>query len=98
MAITKQYLKSKPVCKVTFTVPAETADTVFVAGNWNNWNTNAEPLKKLKNGLFKGTVNLESGKDYEFKYVIDGEWQNEVEADAYNWNDYACSNNSVLQL
>lgn len=25
MAITKQYLKSKPVCKVTFSVPAEDA-------------------------------------------------------------------------
>ena len=25
MAITKQYLKSKPVCKVTFSVPAEEA-------------------------------------------------------------------------
>ena len=42
MSIKKQFLKSKPVCKVTFTVPAETADTVFVAGNWNNWNTNAD--------------------------------------------------------
>ena len=26
MAITKQYLKSKPVCKVTFAVPADVAN------------------------------------------------------------------------
>ena len=28
MAIKKQYLKSKPICKVTFTVPAEEAKKV----------------------------------------------------------------------
>jgi len=30
MAIKKQFLKSKPVCKVTFTVPAEDAKKVSV--------------------------------------------------------------------
>ena len=68
MAIKKQFLKSKPICKVTFTVPAAGAKEVTVAGNWNEWNTAAEPLKKLKNGTFKGTVNLEAGQAYEFKY------------------------------
>ena len=98
MAIKKQFLKSKPVCKVTFTVPAAEAEQVTVAGNWNEWNTEVEPLKKLKNGTFKGTVNLESGQAYEFKYVVDGQWQNDVEADGYAWNDYAAAENSVIQL
>ena len=98
MAIKKQFLKSKPVCKVTFTVPAAEAKQVTVAGNWNEWNTEAEPLKKLKNGTFKGTVNLESGQAYEFKYVVDGQWQNDVEADGYAWNDYAAAENSVIKL
>ena len=98
MAIKKQFLKSKPVCKVTFTVPAAEAKQVTVAGNWNEWNTEAEPLKKLKNGTFKGTVNLEAGQAYEFKYVVDGQWQNDVEADAYAWNDYAAADNSVINL
>ncbi|AUC75346.1 isoamylase early set domain-containing protein [Olleya sp. Bg11-27] len=98
MAIKKQFLKSKPVCKVTFTIPAAEAKQVTVAGNWNEWNTEAEPLKKLKNGTFKGTVNLEAGQAYEFKYVVDGQWQNDVEADAYAWNDYAAADNSVIKL
>ncbi|WP_353779111.1 isoamylase early set domain-containing protein [Winogradskyella sp. 3972H.M.0a.05] len=97
MAIKKQYLKSKPVCKVTFTVPAEEASEVTVAGNWNEWNATAEPLKKLKNGTFKTTVDLESGKSYEFKYVVDGEWQNDEQADAYAWNTFA-TENGVLNL
>jgi len=33
MAIAKQYLKTKPVCKVTFTVPAEEAKKVSVVGD-----------------------------------------------------------------
>ena len=62
MSIKKQFLKSKPVCKVTFTLPAEEAKSVAVVGSFNEWNTDATPLKKLKNGSFKGTIDLESGK------------------------------------
>ena len=44
MAISKQYLKSKPECKVTFSVPAKEANKVEVAGDFNSWN-----LTELKN-------------------------------------------------
>lgn len=98
MAIKKQFLKSKPTCKVTFTVPAEEAKSVAVVGNFNEWNSEATPLKKLKNGSFKGTIDLESGSSYEFRYFVDGEYQNEQEADAFSWNDYAGAENSVLSL
>ena len=98
MAIKKQFLKSKPVCKVTFTVPAKEAKEVLVVGNWNNWDAKAAPLQKLKNGTFKGTVNLESGSSYEFKYVVDGQWQNEEQADSFVWNAFAASDNSVINL
>ena len=98
MAIKKQFLKSKPVCKVTFSLPAEEAKSVSVVGSFNNWNEKTTPLKKLKNGTFKGTVDLESSKSYEFRYVIDGTFTNDTEADSYAWNDYAGAENSVLAL
>tara|TARA_R110002049_G_scaffold13089_5_gene57429 strand:- start:7348 stop:7644 length:297 start_codon:yes stop_codon:yes gene_type:complete len=98
MAIKKQFLKSKPVCKVTFTVPAKEANNVVVVGSFNEWNAESTPLKKLKNGSFKGTVNLESNTSHEFKYLIDGNYINETEADAYAWNDYAGAENSVINL
>ena len=98
MAIKKQFLKSKPVCKVTFTVPAEEAEKVAVVGNFNEWNADATPLKKLKSGSFKGTVDLEAGASYEFRYVIDGNYVNETEADEFAWNDFAGAENSVLVL
>lgn len=51
MAITKNYLKSKAVCKITFDIPAE-AEKLAVVGDFNNWDAAANPLKKLKSGNF----------------------------------------------
>jgi 1,4-alpha-glucan branching enzyme len=98
MSIKKQFLKSKPVCKVTFTVPAEDAKSVVVVGSFNEWNTKATPLKKLKNGSFKGTIDLKAGISHEFRYLVDGEYQNETEADAFKWSDFAGAENGVLSL
>jgi len=98
MAIKKQYLKSKPVCKVTFSLEAEEAKKVSVVGSFNNWNAKKAPLKKLKNGTFKGTVDLEKDSAYEFKYIIDGVYVNDAAADAYAWNDYAGTENSVVNV
>jgi 1,4-alpha-glucan branching enzyme len=96
MAITKQYLKSKPVCKVTFTVPAEEAQKVAVVGDFNDWNPKGSLLKKLKNGTFKGTFELPKEQAYEFKYLVDGTYVNEAEADRYQWNDFAGTENAVV--
>jgi 1,4-alpha-glucan branching enzyme len=98
MAISKQFLKTKPVCKVTFTVPAEEANEVKVVGSFNDWSADATPLKKLKNGNFKGTVDLAKDQSYEFRYVIDGQYVNDEQADGYVWNDFAAADNGVLNL
>lgn len=98
MAIKKQFLKSKPVCKVTFSVPAEEANSVSVVGDFNEWNTEAASLKKLKNGTFKTTLDLETSNSYEFRYVVDGTYINDEQADAYAWNDYAAAENGVINL
>lgn len=98
MAIKKQYLKSKPVCKVTFSVPAKNANKVIVTGDFNKWNTKKAQLRKLKNGTFKGTIDLEKDKSYQFKYIIDGTYINEEQADGYVWNEFAGTENSLLEL
>ncbi|TRZ44412.1 isoamylase early set domain-containing protein [Robertkochia solimangrovi] len=96
MAITKQYLKTKPICKVTFTVPADEAETVVVVGDFNSWDPETGDLKKMKNGNFKGTFDLPKDNSYEFRYIIDGSYINEESADAYQWNDFAGAENAVL--
>ncbi|WP_031426317.1 isoamylase early set domain-containing protein [Flavimarina sp. Hel_I_48] len=99
MAIKKLYLKSKPECKVTFTLPAENAEKVIVLGDFNNWDPSEDyQLKKLKNGNFKGTINLPAEQTYQFRYLVDSAWVNDSEADRYQWNDFADAENSVLEL
>ena len=98
MAIKRQYLKSKPVCKVTFSVPANEASNVAVVGNFNEWNTEATSLKRLKNGTFKGTIDLECENSYEFRYVVDGVYVNDNQADAYKWSEFASAENGVLNI
>lgn len=98
MAIKKQVLKTKGICKVTFSVAAKEANNVAVIGDFNNWNPEAGALEKLKNGTFKGLFEIPVGASYEFKYLIDGAYANELEADAQVWNDFAGAENSVLSL
>ncbi|MCK5816247.1 MAG: isoamylase early set domain-containing protein [Flavobacteriaceae bacterium] len=97
MAITKKYLKSKPVCKVTFELAGIKASEIVVVGDFNKWDNQAAPLKKFKNGKFKTTVNLAANKSYEFRYIADGVYMNDNQADSYKLNEFD-SENGVLSL
>lgn len=100
--IKKQFLKSKPVCKVTFTIApeaAENAEQVELVGDFSDWTKSPISMKKLKNGTFKTTLDLETGKDYQFRYVIDGQkWENDWEADSYVPNNMTFEENSVVSI
>ncbi|MCB0472060.1 MAG: isoamylase early set domain-containing protein [Flavobacteriaceae bacterium] len=98
MAISKQYLKTKPICKVTFKVDEPDAKKVSVVGDFNKWKANADVLKKLKDGTFKGTIDLEKDNSYQFRYIVDGLYKNDEQADGYVWNDFAGTDNSLLKV
>lgn len=55
-------------------------------------------MSKLKNGTFKATFDLNKDATYEFKYVIDGNFVNEPQADSFKLNDFAGAENSVLEV
>ena len=100
MSIKKQYLKSKPVCKVTFNLPKEAADSakkVHVVGDFNGWGEYVNRMKRLKSGAFTATIELELNREYQFRYLIDGKnWENDWDADKYVPNMYGDSENSVV--
>jgi len=98
MAIKKQVIKTKPVVKVTFSIDAKEAQTAAVVGDFNNWNPSEGELSKLKTGTFKATFDLPKDNSYEFKYLVDGTYVNDPEADSYVYNDFAGAENSVLSL
>ncbi|OCB75181.1 isoamylase early set domain-containing protein [Flavobacterium crassostreae] len=96
MALKKRFLKSKPICKVTFVIAENTGIQAAVVGDFNGWDAQLGTLKKFKNGNFKGVFDICVGKSYEFRYVVDGVYSNEPEADFDIWNDHAAAKNSVL--
>lgn len=98
MSIKKQFIKTKPVCKVTFTVEAKEANTAAVVGDFNSWNPAEGELSKLKNGTFKGVFDLPKDASYEFKYFVDGSYVNDAEADSFIWNEFAGTENGVLTV
>ena len=95
----KQYLKGKEVCKVTFyTAPELEAERVVLVGDFNEWSESATPMKALKDGRFKVTVDLPRDHTYQFRYLIDGsEWHNDWEADQYVPNPFS-GDNSVVEV
>jgi 1,4-alpha-glucan branching enzyme len=101
MSLSKRYLKSRPVCKVTFRLSKEMADwarSAAVVGEFNGWSRKTHPMKKLKDGGFTTTIDLERGQSYQFRYLLDGRvWENDTEADAYVPTVFA-SQNCVVSL
>ena len=102
MSITKQFLKSKPECKVKFSLSADeagNAENAALLGNFNKWDPNATPMKKQKDGGFTATINLPTGQDGKFRYLLDGtRWINDADADAYEYCSFAGGENFVLHL
>jgi len=90
--IEKKYLKARPACKVTFVLPKEAApdaESVCILGEFNNWAQDAHPLKRLKGGDFTIALELETGRSYRFRYIIDGwKYENDWFADRYEPNPY----------
>jgi 1,4-alpha-glucan branching enzyme len=94
----KRTLKTRRVCKVTFTLPqAIEADSAAVVGDFNDWDPSIHEMRQLKNGLHKVTVELEPDRTYEFRYLVDGDkWYNDWQADAYRRNVFGEENSIVL--
>lgn len=102
MALKKQYLKSKSMCKVTFKLSKEqahAADSVRLVGDFNQWDLSSAPMKKLKNGDFTTTVSLAKDSEYQFRYLLDDkDWENDWEADTYIPSPVSFADNSVVQV
>jgi hypothetical protein len=90
LMLRKHYLKSRKVFKVTFELPKDEipkdvdVQNVHLVGEFNDWDPTATPMKYLKKGAFQSTLELEAGREYQFRYLVNGDhWCNEWHADAY---------------
>ena len=98
MSLKKHYDKNN--CSVKFSPPKEavgSANAVHLVGDFNDWDHTATPMTKDENGDFVVTLTLELNRDYQFRYLIDGDrCENDWNADRYDPNQYGVENSVVV--
>lgn len=95
--VKKTYTKTGRSCRVTFAVPPETnARAAALVGEFNGWSKTSHPMKRRKDGSFSLTVSLNPGRQYRFRYILDGErWENDQAADGYLPNPFGTQDSLI---
>ena len=95
--IKKAYSKTGRSCRVTFELPLEVnAQTANLCGEFNEWDQTSHPMKRRKDGRFALTISLKPGRQYRFRYLLDGErWENDPAADGQVPNEFGSSDSMV---
>lgn len=77
--------------KFKFEFSAPEAKEVSLVGDFNQWNSMANPMKKDKKGTWKVTLSLEPGR-YEYRFIADGSWENDPSCSCCVANEFGGEN------
>ena len=93
----KDLVNKGKVHKVTFWTHAmPEASTAYLVGDFNDWDETATAMQQLKDGRFKVVMKLDPSNSYQFRYLVDGEWHNDHDADEYVPNPFSGDNSVVI--
>jgi len=96
----KLYNENGATCRVTFRLlrdMAKNADIVTIVGDFNDWDPARSSMTRLKNGDFVITIDLNSRREYRFRYLIDGHrWENDRYADKFVKNRFGAKDSIVI--
>jgi chromosome partitioning protein len=82
---------------IVFTTLYPRADTVQIAGDFNNWQPTETSMAKVAgNGAWQIKLKLPAGK-YRYRLVVDGQWQQDPYNEMTEMNPYG-DYNSVLEV
>lgn len=76
---------------VRFDLFAPEANKVALAGDFNGWDITSLPMKEDRKGTWKTSVALEPGR-YEYRFWVDGVWQDDPGAQDRVANPFGCQN------
>ena len=100
MSLKKTFSSDGKKCTVVFTVnpqAAAGAEKVYLVGEFNSWDETSIPMKKGPDGSFSVKKQLETNKEFQFRYCLDGKtWINDWKADKYVRSELANDDNSVV--
>ncbi|MBN2376422.1 MAG: isoamylase early set domain-containing protein [Sedimentisphaerales bacterium] len=89
---TKQAIAKK---QVTFTCKVNSeAQAVYLVGDFNDWQPTVGKMNEVKNGTFKKKMKLTPG-NYQYKFIVDGVWFNDPNAEEQTMNPYGTLNSIV---
>ncbi|URA10306.1 glycogen-binding domain-containing protein [Thermospira aquatica] len=60
--------------EVTFSLYAPEAEMVNIAGTFNGWNPDSTPMVRGEDGVWRVTLPLVYGRQYMYKFIVDGFW------------------------
>ena len=66
--------KSAKRRRILFSIDDPQAHEVAVAGDFNTWDRASHPMKKDGNGQWQKVMMLPPGQ-YEYKFIVDGQWR-----------------------
>ncbi len=69
--------KKKADGLIKFVFYAPEAKEIYLSGDFIQWDTQAIPMKKGKEGLWKAKIKLPPGR-YEYKFIVDGQWIQDI--------------------
>lgn len=88
---------ARPSAKpVVFACTAPHAQHVALAGDFNGWDPQAQPMKREADGAWTASLTLKAGT-YQYKFVVDGDWR-EDEANPHRTWDAQGICNSVIEV
>lgn len=67
------------------------AAKVFLVGSFNGWDPAARRMVKVRDGSFRAKLDLAPG-EYQYKFVVDGEWLHDPTAAAHAANEHGTLN------
>jgi len=94
---TKKAVK-KTVPSTEFSLYAPDVKSVYLAGDFNGWQPDANDyrLRKFKGDIWKKMLKLKPGR-YEYQFVVDGQWWCDPANDNRVTNPY-CTENCVIEI
>ncbi|MGD8370871.1 MAG: isoamylase early set domain-containing protein [Syntrophobacterales bacterium] len=88
----KKQKKQSEKRRITFKLEASEAREAVLVGDFNSWDVKKHRMKRDKKGRWTKIVTLSPG-NYEYKFLVDGQWQNDPSNDQMVHNSFGTLNN-----
>jgi 1,4-alpha-glucan branching enzyme len=70
------------------------AKEVYLAGDFNHWDTKATRMTKSQDGSFRAKLQLRPS-EYQYKFIVDGQWMNDKDAMKQVPNRFGTTNSLI---